>query len=219
MPEATDGQKKSDNKLSMDEIMAGLSDMAKNGDGAQRAAAYRLLLSAHASSNIYTEPLTPEDVVERIIRLMKLIGVGLTQMCYRKAFRNAMKADRISPALAGEEVELPPNFKYPRNVKQLYRLFPEIKGPGVPRGYPIGQGPIIQRAWLKELTDRTLKYKQQLQLDPQAPSQLDVKLMMKAVGIAEQNSTGNRHNRNLDAIKPPDVLDELGAAMDREAES
>jgi hypothetical protein len=157
--------------LTMTEIMEGLSELAQYGDGAQRSQAYRLLLGASSSAATLPPPLSGQELTQRMVRLMKMLGPALTQTCYRRAFPRANNVAMNPVALRYDDLELPPEFKFPRNVRALYKMFPEFKSPGFPKGYPQKKGPLIQREWLKELTLKTLLHRKQ-KLEDQVAAQI-----------------------------------------------
>ena len=161
-------EKKTAKILTMDEILAGLSELAQHGDGAQKSQAYRLLLGASSTAAMLPPPLSGPEIIQRMMRLMKLLGPGLTQACYRRAFPRSNAIAKNPLSLQADSLDLPPDFKFPRTVKHLYKLFPEFKGPGFPRGFPINRGILIQREWLKDLTIKTLLARKQQEEDARA---------------------------------------------------
>ena len=154
--------------MTMAEILAGISDLARNGEGAQRAQAYRMLLGANSGTQGKAEKLDGVEIKARMVRLMRLMGPSMTQNCYHTAFRSRKMVAQAAPLVRVEDLNLPPDYKFPRTVTELYKLFPEHKRPGVPRGYPIGKGVLIQRDWLKEITLKTLRANRQRELDEAA---------------------------------------------------
>lgn len=150
--------------LSLTEIMEGLSDLARNGEGAQKAAAYRMLLGANSTAATLPPPLSAQEIDTRLIRIMKMVGIHRVQASYRKAFPHATTRHRplqINPA----DLELPADYKYPKTVRELYKMFPEYKRHGFPPGFPVGKGVLIQREWLKDMAIKILTMKMQKEED------------------------------------------------------
>ncbi len=136
--------------LSLEEILSGLSDLAKNGDGAQQTQAYRMLLAQKGgSAATLGEVLNDEDIVSRLARLMKPAGPELCKVAYHRAFRRARDEISKSPRLTAEL--LPPDIikqvEEINSLRSLYRWRPILKRPGVPKGYPMYKGKVVQARW------------------------------------------------------------------------
>lgn len=154
--------------MTMTEILEGLSELARTGEGAQKSQAFRLLLNANIGTQQKSETLDGMEIKSRMVRLMRLMGASMTQSCYQTAFKTRKMVAHAAPLVRMEDLNLPPDYKFPRTVRELYKLFPEHKRPGVPRGYPIGKGVLIQREWLKEITLKTLRANAQREADEAA---------------------------------------------------
>lgn len=136
--------------LSLEEILHGLSDLARNGDGAQQTQAYRMLLAQKGgSAATLGDLLNDEDIVERLSRLMKPAGRELCKVAYHRAFGKARDEISAQPNLTAELLH-PDLIKQVEGIgglRDLYRFRPEIKRPGVPKGYPVNKGKVVQKRW------------------------------------------------------------------------
>lgn len=154
--------------LTMDEIRAGLSEMAERGEGAQRAQAYRLLMSMEQGAVTLPKPLTEPEIVSRMARFMKGYGVQLSQLAFREAFPHLTGKRPLPPKVTIES--LPPDIrariKRITSLKQLYRAFPSIRGKaGLRVGFPVGRGPEIQSAWCQQAAARVYMAREQQGVD------------------------------------------------------
>ena len=136
--------------LSLEEILSGLSDLAKNGDGAQQTQAYRMLLAQKGgTAATLGEVLNDEDIVSRLARLMKPAGPELCKVAYHRAFRRAMDEISKAPRLTAEL--LPPDIikqvEEITSMRALRRRWPILKGKGVIKGFPVGKGKTVQARW------------------------------------------------------------------------
>jgi hypothetical protein len=136
-------------RMSMDEILAEVDAIAKDPGDRDRFKALKMLASAQSSSIVLPEPSTPEERIQRLARIMKPAGLGEVHSAYTVAFPG--KRGIIEDALRPDEVELPAELheraQRCTSLGLLYREFPELKRPGIPRGFPRGRGSLIQRQW------------------------------------------------------------------------
>lgn len=138
--------------LSLDDIKAGLSDLAQNGEGAQRTQAYRMLMSMGSTDAILPEPLNDDEREDRLAKLMRGIGVNSVRRAYVKAFPKRATIQRIMADVGDTAIDIGiPIEKWPKTLRQLYRRCPELKAPGLPRGYPMGGGPLQVRDFIHKL--------------------------------------------------------------------
>lgn len=145
-----------------DDLMAGISDMAENGTGAQKAAAYRMLMSAHGGTTqpIMGEPLLEKDLMERLSRLMKASGKTVCQVAFGRAFPLAKGHLDDVPTYEIDHIDYK-NVKLPMTLKQLYRQFPEVKRPGFPPGYPQSRGLAMKTAWCQQKAKEIIRDRKQ----------------------------------------------------------
>jgi hypothetical protein len=161
--ETAEGTRPRGRILSMDDILAGLSDLAENGDGGQRVQAYRMLTSMNQTQASLPDPKPDIDMIARLSRLMKAAGHNLSQLAYKHAFPfskgNAYDAPKITETQANLKLDY---TKLPKTLRQYYKMFPEVKHRGTPKGWPGRRGPEVQVEWLRQksvqiLVDRAQK--------------------------------------------------------------
>jgi len=144
--------------LDMEDIRRGLSDMAQNGEGAQRAQAYRMLMQMESSSVTLPEPMSMEERRERAARILKAIGREEAHVVYQRAWPTAKSKIDAAPKFSLEHLPAKVRFAAQRitTLPKLYRAFPELKGPGFPTGYPVGYGKVSQARWLQQKSAQIL---------------------------------------------------------------
>lgn len=140
-------------RLSAEEIETLIHDMAKFGDGPdQRWALSKLREEAEAQA-VVVAPLTDNDVVQRLARLMRGAGVANSRAAYVIAHGNYKPQGPLRDRFK-ESVDVPPGIdlkKLPATLKAFYRRYPQFKGGGgFPQGYPVGEGPVKQMKWLQQ---------------------------------------------------------------------
>ena len=136
--------------LSMDQIRTGLSDLAENGEGAQRTQAYRMLMSMSNAEAVLPDPMSDGEIVERATRILRGIGVRRARIAFLQAFPRRPSTKAFSKqALSIEELRIDTS-DLPRTLKAFYKRYPEAKRPGFPKGYPVGRGMLDQQAFIKE---------------------------------------------------------------------
>jgi hypothetical protein len=166
--------------LSMEDIKLGLSDMARNGEGAQRAQAYRMLMNMESATVTLPEPMTYEEEIERLTRILKACGKEKVQVSWKRAWPTTKKtvdddADRMTLE------DLPPRIRFTAEhvttLRKLYDMAPEIKPKGgFPSGYPLGKGKAMRCRWVQHQAAKILldRWREEGGSDPspQAPPTL-----------------------------------------------
>lgn len=140
--------------LSLDEIMAMVTDIARDPDsGPDRFRALKMLASANTSAAVLPEPMEPGEIVDRLSRLMKGYGRDHTQAAYHRAFPRVSSAAYTAPkyGLSDFPPEVVARVQKVRSLKSLYRHYPEIKRPGFPPGYPVKRGPAVVTDWCRSI--------------------------------------------------------------------
>ena len=136
--------------FTLDEIIAVVSDIARDTDSRDRLRALKLLTSLNSSVAAIPPPLTDDDIVDRLMRLMKASGARLCRKAYRKAYPASLRTPTYDPE---EEKELSIFIKGKirglKTLKQFNRMFPETVKGGVPPGYPVGAGAEAQAEWVQ----------------------------------------------------------------------
>ena len=197
--------------LTLEQIMMGLSEMAQHGEGAQRAAAFRLLMGASGANVSLPEPLTDREVVERLARLMRAFGKDTT----RKAFSLAFPALKTRPWKAPEVSEGDidwSTFRFPVSIRHFYQKFPECKRPGRPKGFPIKGGLERKKAWLIEETKRIIMDRRQKEMESAAAQEREEQGGSDDLHRPADESTapgdGTEGGRRPVAETPPQRLDQ-----------
>ena len=163
-------------QMDLDEAVRILTDIARNGEGAERFRALReiRMMAQETETSVLPDPLTDQEVIERIGRLDRAAGTTLSQMAYRWAFPNAKRPiQHAAPKVLTDDIVID-RSTLPVNLKQLYRMFPEIKRPGVPQGYPMGKGLAVVKRWCQDKALQMLVDKEQNRLDVAAISDKEV---------------------------------------------
>ena len=151
--------------LSMDEIRDMLAAMARDEEGGpDRFRAIRMLTSMDAGSVTLPEPLAPDEIVQRMVRLMKGYGNEIIRVAYRRAFPQArLDVSTVTKIMMDElPAELREKALKIRTVRRLYREFPEIKRGSTPPGYPRGRGVAVQTEWLQRMAARMYLDREQM---------------------------------------------------------
>lgn len=137
--------------LTLEEIKAGLSELAQNGEGAARTQAYRLLMNMGATDAVLPDPLNDDEREDRLQRLMRGCGVVSTRRAYLRAFPKRPPVEKIMKQVGDIEIGIPVE-EWPKTLRQLYKRCPELKPKGgFPKGYPIGGGPLQQQDWVRKM--------------------------------------------------------------------
>lgn len=156
-------------KLSMDEILAIVTEIARDPEsGADRFRALKMLATTGDSNAAISPPLSHDELVARVARVIHGVGLHIAQLAFHQAFPTTKANPLDSPQLdTGDLTEAEREMcAKVRTLKVLYRKFPEVKRNGFPPGYPVGKGLIAQTAFcqnmaIKAMVDR--KQKQHLE--------------------------------------------------------
>lgn len=153
-------------RMTVDELVGIAEDIARNGEGAERFRAIKMLKEDNTTQSAIAEPLTLDEMMERVARIMKGVGILNTQLCYKMAFPSTRygieqsKTDFLDDELPRELKEKASKIY---SLKGFYRVFPQAKQPGIPRGFPVHGGMGAQREWLRREALRL--YKEQWEHD------------------------------------------------------
>jgi hypothetical protein len=147
-------------RMSIDEVLATVTEIAQDPNaGADRFRALKMLASATNTAVVLPEPLTAKEVTDRLSRMILAAGSNIAQVAYHRAFptKRSWKITN-KPELHIEDVpsEVLEEAEKVSSLKVLYRMFPEIKKPGTPKGYPAARGIAVQREWLKRAAIRLI---------------------------------------------------------------
>lgn len=130
-------------RLSMEDIIDAMSEIANDPDDRDRFKALKALSGMNSGTVVLPPPMTTEERIERLARLMKALSRDQVKMAYRHAWPQ-VKDEVTGPVLGRLDDALTPEESRFCNkvttVKLLYKRFPELKKDGQPRGYPKDQG-------------------------------------------------------------------------------
>lgn len=157
------------------EVQEWISELARDGDGADRRWALKMLSAQAAPTSNLPDPLDEQDIVNRLAALDLAAGKHLAQVAFARAFRFKNSAvEAMQPQLTVKDIEgLYDPKKLPVSLKQLYRNFPEIKPRGgYPRGYPVAKGLAVQADWIKRKAIEIIRDRHQKEIDAQKQKEL-----------------------------------------------
>lgn len=143
-------------RLTLDDIDAELSKIARHGEGADKFRALKMLKAEESSTVTLPDPLTDMEIVERLARLNKAAGPIAAQLAYRRAFPAAKKpVNAKAPSLTFTDVEGKLQ-QLPTSLSGLYKRFPALRRPrGFPKGYP-AKGTLEERTLWCQKTAREI---------------------------------------------------------------
>lgn len=170
---------------SIDEIMSDIELISQDAEHRDQFKALRMLASEKAASVTLPPPMEEHEMIERFARLMKPAGYHVVQIAYKRAFPARKPIEEVEPRMT--EIHLPDEdrliIQRCYSLKALYRLFPEIKKPGIPAGYPRGKGEELRRQWCKDQATKILIDRQQARM--KAAETRDVGLSTDQPGVPE----------------------------------
>lgn len=158
-------------RMTFDEAAELIEETARDGDGAQKLRALQMVMASKASSVTLPPPLSTDEVVERLARVMKAAGAANCQFAYRIAFAAAKR--EIFDAMPPVHESDVPAFKtqsLPMSLKQLYKQFPEVKRSGYPATYPRSHGLEAQADWCRKKALQILRTREEARLNNLEPT-------------------------------------------------
>jgi len=118
-------------------------------------------------------PLTDNDCIDRLARMIRAVGPTGSQIAYRRAFPATKRPlDKTAPKVTEADMAPIDKTKLPKNLRELYRQFPQIKKPGIPPGFPLHKGLEAQKKWCNDAAIRMLMDREQLNLTGSDPASL-----------------------------------------------
>lgn len=137
--------------LTLVEVEEILSDIARNGDGADRIRALKMVMAQEAGNATLPEPFSDAEVIDRLARLIRAAGPTASQLAYRRAFPAAKRPiHHAAPKVTEADVAPIDKSTLPKTLRALYRMFPEIKRAGTPKGYPVKAGMAVKAQWCQD---------------------------------------------------------------------
>lgn len=153
-------------RIGLDEALELISDIARNGEGADRFRALKVVMAQESSSSQLPPPLGDVEIIERLSRLIRAAGPMASQLAYRKAFPASKRPINFAaPKLLTSDVPGIDPLKLPKTLRALYRMFPEIKRPGVPKGFPVSAGMAVKAEWCAKEARKMIMDREQQKLD------------------------------------------------------
>jgi len=153
-------------RVTVDEAMEILSDIARNGEGAEKFRALKVIMAQETGSVTVPEPMNDEEKIETLSMLMEAMGPIGCQFAYRRAFPWAKEPVNNAVIKVQAKMLEVDEKKLPKSIAALYRRFPEIKRPGFPRGYPVHKGLEEKKQWCQKEAMRILLDRKQAEVDP-----------------------------------------------------
>lgn len=141
-------------RLTRDQIQQQLEDIGKGLSEADAARVRTLifLLQQEQQGVTLPEKMSDREYINCLGALMRAGGQQLTQIAWHEVFGASRKKVDDIPFV--EQKHLPPIWQDRvlkcTNLKSLYRMFPRLKKPGVPSGFPKGRGKAAQADWCVE---------------------------------------------------------------------
>lgn len=159
MPAPVDQQK----RLSYDDIVRGMEEIAQDPDDKDRFKALKALAATQSAGIVLPEPLDDAATTDRMTRLMKGVGIDVCQRSFYRAFPQSKADIHTAPKLTEDDIpaDMMSRVQSVNTLKRLYHTFPEIKRPGYPPGYPRGKGIALQAAWCKRAAAKILLDREQ----------------------------------------------------------
>lgn len=138
-------------RLTLDEAWDEISEIARNGEGAEKFRALKMVTNVDQANSILPAPLNDLEIQERLARLIRAAGPTCSMLAYRKAFPASKRPiNYAAPRVTWDDMPVVEKDDLPKTLRQLYQRFPEIKRSGFPSGYPLKKGLIAQKEWCQK---------------------------------------------------------------------
>ena len=147
--------------MSMAEIIAAVTDIAQDPEDRDRFKALKMLASANQATVVLPEPMTDQEITDRIGRLLRPAGKELSQIGFRKGFpgskRNISDVVKIQAEDLTEAQQA--SVQTVRGLASLNKLFKKLGHHhmvrhGYPPGYPRDAGPLVKQEWCRRQATR-----------------------------------------------------------------
>lgn len=142
-------------RITIDEITSLLSTIARDEDaGADRFRAIKALQGMESASITLPDPMSSDEVDQRVARVMKGAGPNATQRGYLIAFPDlAKKVFGLNMTAATPDMIR--RAQRITSLKILNKEFPAFKINGMPKGFPAGKSLVTKATWCR---DQAIKY-------------------------------------------------------------
>lgn len=176
MAEGFAGQSLEKQMLSMDDIQAILTRIAKDPDNRDQIRALKMLSGMNSGAVVLPPPMEVDERIDRLARLMKAMTREQCRLAYHRAHPKAKTEItdsvrlEVDSALTAEEVEFCRSIS---SARMLMKKFPELRMPrgGVPKGFPYkSKGEAARREWLYTQAALAIIHKKQKAIDAQEAS-------------------------------------------------
>ena len=141
-------------RLSVEEIVDEIHELARNGEGAAQRWALQQLSAGNASLTI-PPPMTDDEVIDRLSRLNRGAGFELAKRGFSRAYPAGSPVSWTMARQKGVDY-------LPTTLKELYALFPDAPMDpltGAPPGYPETTIKLVKKRWIAEYADELRKAK------------------------------------------------------------
>lgn len=181
-------------RMTIDEILALAAEIANDPEaGAQRFQALKMLAGMETATVTLPDPMSPDEVDQRLARLMKGAGPNATQRAYVIAF-----PDLAKKAFGVHLTEATPDMirraQGITSLKLLNKHFPEFKMQGMPRGFPVGKSLVAKATWCR---DQAIKY----MIERAAAERSSAHTAMTAAGTEAQGATDGSQDQEDDGAE------------------
>lgn len=132
-------------RLSVEEIVDEIHELARNGEGAAQRWALQQLSAGNASLTI-PPPMTDEEVIDRMARLNRGCGFELAKRGFARAFPAGTPVGWTVARAKGVDY-------LPTTLKEMYEMFPDAPMEpltGAPPGYPEKSMKLVKKRWVAE---------------------------------------------------------------------
>lgn len=139
-PAAKDGT-----RLTPDQILDHIHQLARDGEGADKRWALNQLRAQEATGVALPIPKGPEEIRERISRQLRGIGLEATKDCFRAAFPASTPVQWAEARKRG--------LTYvPVTTRELFDIYPECPRDvtGDPLGYPRSGSALAKKRWIAD---------------------------------------------------------------------
>jgi hypothetical protein len=155
-------------RLTLDEILDEISEVARNGEGADKFRALKMLRDQETGGIALPAPLNDEDRIEQASMVLESLGPIGAQFAYRRAFPMAKRpVQHSAPRVLMSDLMVDESV-LPHNLKEFNRMFPELKKHGFPPTYPQHSGMAKKREWCIKQARKILLDRKQAGLDAAA---------------------------------------------------
>jgi hypothetical protein len=153
-------------KLTFDEAERLIAEIARTDGHKNQMRALAMVMAKDEGQDAIPAPLTDAEVIERLARLIRAAGPTASQLAYRRAFPASKRPiNHAAPKVTETDIAPVDKSSLPRTLRDLYRMFPEIRRPGVPKGYPAKAGFLAKKEWCQAEAMKMILDREQAKMD------------------------------------------------------